>query len=138
MQQNSIWKLLLILGLISLFFGCQIHEEYTFVYINHTQHQITITFHRVEGHEDEYTLAPESSIHANDYQLTNAPDQKAVIVFDDQKMSVHINHRDEERDCSMYNSLYCFDSYKVSEKLKLVAYDIRQRDYDEAAEIQRD
>ena len=75
MNKKPYWKkffickriLVQISAVLCLFFGCQIHEEYTFVYTNHTQHQITITFHRVEGHEDEYTLAPESSMRVNDY-----------------------------------------------------------------------
>ena len=64
-----------------------------------------------------------------------------MIVFDDQKIRTHINHRDQERDCGIYNSLYCLDSYRNIEKgrnLSVYEYDIRQRDYDEAAEIERE
>ena len=146
MNKKPYWKkffickriLVQISAVLCLFFGCQVDEGYNFVISNNTEYQITISIHRLEGHVQRYTIAPKSTIRTYDYQITNAPYQKAVVVFDDQKMSVHINHRDEERDCSMYNSLYCFDSCKISEKLKLVAYEIRERDYQEAIEIERD
>lgn len=145
MNRKPYWKkffickriLVQISVVLTLVLGCQVDEGYTFVYTNHTQHQITLSFYRLEGHVKVYTFAPESSISTYDYRISNAADQKAVIVFDDQKIRTHTNHRNKELDCSQYNSLYCIDSYNIT-KNRMVEYDIRERDYDEAAEIQSD
>jgi len=138
MKQN--WKqfTLLIILKISLFFGCTQRQDFNeFTYKNESIHNVEIVIYDLNNASRNFTILKNQELSFIDAGITNGGDSLAQIIFDQEKILIHLN-KSESESCKTRNSLYCFESFKenrIDRHSSEFIYTITEKDYDNAQPI---